>query len=90
MYILRRLTIRCRFQVQPAELEDLVLTHPAVSEVSMTSVFDDEDATEVPRAFVVRTWSVSEKSKLALEMRQIVDKKVAGYKRLFGGVSFVE
>lgn len=40
------------FQVAPAELEALLATHPAVADVAVVGVEDDE-AGEIPKAFVV-------------------------------------
>jgi acyl-CoA synthetase (AMP-forming)/AMP-acid ligase II len=40
------------FQVAPAELEALLITHPAVGDVAVIGVADDE-AGEIPKAFVV-------------------------------------
>ena len=40
------------FQVPPAELEALIVTHPKVADVAVIGVADDE-AGEVPKAFVV-------------------------------------
>ncbi len=40
------------FQVPPAELEALLITHPAVADVAVIGVPDDE-AGELPKAFVV-------------------------------------
>jgi 4-coumarate--CoA ligase len=40
------------FQVAPAELEALLLTHPAVSDSAVIPISDDE-AGEIPKAFVV-------------------------------------
>ena len=40
------------FQVAPAELEALLVTHPAVADVAVIGV-PDEEAGEVPKAFVV-------------------------------------
>ena len=40
------------FQVAPAELEALLLTHPAVADAAVVGV-PDAEAGEVPRAFVV-------------------------------------
>lgn len=41
------------FQVPPAELEALLITHPAVTDVAVIGV-PDEEAGELPKAFVVR------------------------------------
>ena len=40
------------FQVAPAELEALLITHPAVADVAVIGV-PDEEAGELPKAFVV-------------------------------------
>jgi acyl-CoA synthetase (AMP-forming)/AMP-acid ligase II len=40
------------FQVAPAELEALLLTHPAIADAAVVGVADEE-AGEIPRAFVV-------------------------------------
>jgi 4-coumarate--CoA ligase len=40
------------FQVAPAELEALLLTHPSIADAAVVGVPDDE-AGEIPRAFVV-------------------------------------
>jgi 4-coumarate--CoA ligase len=40
------------FQVPPAELEALLLTHPAIADCAVIPV-DDEEAGEIPKAFVV-------------------------------------
>jgi len=42
------------FQVPPAELEALVVTHPAVADVAVIGI-PDEEAGEIPKAFVVAT-----------------------------------
>ncbi|GGX63120.1 AMP-dependent synthetase [Streptomyces minutiscleroticus] len=41
------------FQVAPAELEALLLTHPGIADAAVTGVLD-EDRNEVPQAYVVR------------------------------------
>lgn len=41
------------FQVPPADLEAVLLTHPKVGDVGVVGVMDHEQATEVPRAYVV-------------------------------------
>jgi acyl-CoA synthetase (AMP-forming)/AMP-acid ligase II len=61
------------FQVPPAELEALLITHPDVADVAVIGVPDDE-AGELPKAFVVRREgsSVSE-----TDLQDFVKEKVA-------------
>jgi len=66
------------FQVAPAELEALLLTHPAVADTAVVSKPDDE-AGEIPKAFVVRTPGASA---TAAELMSYVAKHVAGYKKV--------
>lgn len=62
-----------------------------VADSGVTSVWDDEEATEIPQAFVVpRKKMVSfNQAQLAEEIENIVASKVAGYKRL-RGVRFLD
>jgi len=73
------------FQVPPAELEALLLTHPAVADAAVIGR-PDAEAGEVPVAFVVLKpgQTVS-----ADEIKSFVADQVAHYKRL-GDVRFVE
>ncbi len=64
------------FQVAPAELEGLLLEHPSVSDAAVIGVPDDE-AGEVPKAFVVATGDVS-----AQEIMEWVAGQVAGFKQV--------
>lgn len=40
------------FQVAPSELEDILISHPNVTYASVSSVYDDTEATELPCAYV--------------------------------------
>jgi acyl-CoA synthetase (AMP-forming)/AMP-acid ligase II/NAD(P)-dependent dehydrogenase (short-subunit alcohol dehydrogenase family) len=71
------------FQVAPAELEDVLLTHPAVADAAVVRS-PDEQAGEVPKAFVVARAPVS-----ADELTTWVAERVARYKRI-RRVEFVE
>ena len=71
------------FQVAPAELEDLLLTHPAVADAAVVRS-PDEAAGEVPKAFVVLRSPAT-----ADELLAWVAARVAPYKRV-RGVEFVE
>ena len=73
------------FQVAPAELEEVLCSHPGVADATVIPV-PDEDAGELPRAYVVRkTDDVSEES-----VRAFVKERVAPHKQLRGGVVFTE
>ncbi|KIX93072.1 uncharacterized protein Z520_11129 [Fonsecaea multimorphosa CBS 102226] len=76
------------FQVPPSELEDLLLRHPSVVDAAVTSIYSDEQATELPIAYVTlpATTPASQKQGLLAEIRSWADGQVAGYKKLRGGV----
>jgi acyl-CoA synthetase (AMP-forming)/AMP-acid ligase II len=64
------------FQVAPAELEALLLSHPAVADVAVIPVADEE-AGELPKAFVVLKAEASDK-----ELMTFVAERVAPYKKI--------
>ncbi|KAK8373789.1 hypothetical protein O3P69_017370 [Scylla paramamosain] len=71
------------FQVQPSELEDLLLQHPHVAEAVVIGVCQD-DFEEMPRAFVVL------EPKLPSNLRSSAVYRVPDFKQLTGGVWVVE
>ena len=74
------------FQVAPAELEGLLLTHPAILD-AVVIPRPDEDAGEVPRAYCVL------KPDYTITPRELIEwaaGETAHYKRLKGGVFFVD
>jgi acyl-coenzyme A synthetase/AMP-(fatty) acid ligase len=78
------------FQVAPAQLEGLLLAHPAVNDVAVIGVYSREKATELPRAYVVPATGYSAGPELERAISEWLNKKVAPYKRLRGGIRFVE
>ena len=77
--------IKCKgFQVPPAQLESILLTHPAVQECAVVGKPDDR-AGELPKAYVVLRQG---KTSSALEIQNYVAERVAPYKKLAGGVEF--
>ena len=71
------------FQVAPAELEQLLLSHPSVADAAVVGLPDDE-AGEVPQAFVVRRTALTDD-----ELMAWVAERVTPYKRI-RRVEFVE
>ena len=78
------------FQVPPAELEGLLASHPMVNDVAVVGLYDKEQATEVPRAYVVLAPGVQGGPHTEKEIAEWLRAKVANHKRLRGGVKFVD
>ncbi|KAK2157123.1 hypothetical protein NP493_1903g00022 [Ridgeia piscesae] len=73
-------------QVSPTYLENMLLTHPAVTDAAVIGL-PDLRAGELPAAFVVlKAGSTATQA----EIKDFVDEKVAPYNKLRGGVTFIE
>ena len=74
-------------QVAPAEIENLLFTHPAIKEAAVVGVqFPEDPGSDCPRAYVVADpKEVSEE-----EIKEFVKSRLAPYKQLRGGVKFVQ
>ena len=76
-----------RFQVAPAELEAILITHPYVAECAVSGLWDAEGQTEVPVAYVTLSRAGKEaKEDASASIRNLVDSQASSYKRLRGGV----
>jgi acyl-CoA synthetase (AMP-forming)/AMP-acid ligase II len=90
------------FQVAPAELEGKLMAHPLVNDIAVIGVYDLEQHTEVPRAYIVHAKKgkdagdaetgvpKGEAKQDAEEIMQWTASKVASHKRLRGGIRFIE
>ncbi|EAY79647.1 hypothetical protein OsI_34791 [Oryza sativa Indica Group] len=88
LFIVGRLkdTIKYKgFQIAPADLEAVLIRHPEIVDVAVTSD-EDEEAGEIPVAFVVRK---SGSTLSCTHVMEYVAKQVASYKRV-RKVIFVE
>ena len=66
------------FQVAPAELEALLITHPKVADVAVIGVPDDE-AGELPKAFVT---AVPGETVTLEEIQALVSDNLVSYKQI--------
>ncbi|KFY52853.1 hypothetical protein V496_08139 [Pseudogymnoascus sp. VKM F-4515 (FW-2607)] len=78
------------FQVAPAQLEGLLLGHPAVNDVAVIGVYSKERVTELPRAYIVPAQGYTAGEDLEKVISAWLHKKVAPYKKLRGGIRFVD
>ncbi|KAG0169073.1 hypothetical protein DFQ29_009919 [Apophysomyces sp. BC1021] len=78
------------FQVAPAELEALLMSHDAIADCCVVGVHDFSQATELPRAYVVVRPTVQPSGALAADIVDFVAANVTNYKRLRAGVRFVD
>jgi 4-coumarate--CoA ligase len=78
------------FQVAPAELEGLLVSHPKVNDVAVMGIYDATQATEIPRAYIVPAQRVRRGKETEEEIAKWLAVRVAGHKRLRGGVRFVD
>lgn len=80
------------FQVAPAELEAILCSDEDVADAGVVGVYDEGEATEWPRAFVVARRKSDEAGlrELARKLKALVEGRTARYKWLQGGIVFVE
>ncbi len=78
-------------QVAPAELEKFLLLHPIVADASVVPI-PSESSGELPRAYIVKSQAFkSGDDKVVKEqLRTYVNEAFAQYKRLDGGIEFVD
>ncbi|GAA6027274.1 hypothetical protein JCM8097_002547 [Rhodosporidiobolus ruineniae] len=78
------------FQVPPAELEATLLECPYIADCAVIGVWDDNEATEYPRAYIVLCAEGKKQKDPAVAIHSWTAGKVAKYKQLRGGIKLVE
>ncbi|KAH8589605.1 4-coumarate:coenzyme A ligase [Bisporella sp. PMI_857] len=75
--------------VAPAELEDILLGHPAVQDAAVIGIKDDYSG-ELPRAYVVVAPGTPADAQTAIRLQHFVKKACTRAKWLDGGIDFVD
>lgn len=68
----------------------MLLGHHDVSDVCVIGIYDNSQATELPRAYVTLKAGVQQSDDKAKEIAEWIAAKVAPHKRLRGGVYFID
>ncbi|KAL8280602.1 hypothetical protein RQP46_006925 [Phenoliferia psychrophenolica] len=76
-------------KVAPAELESTLLECPFVADAAVIGVWQEDQATELPRAYVVLSAEGKKQKDGSAAVRAWVDGRVASHKKLRGGVRVV-
>ena len=75
-------------QVAPAEIENILKQHSKITDVAVIGIPHDKKG-EVPFAFIVKRQALKDDLSVD-EIHDFLNGKVAEYKRLAGGIKFVE
>ena len=78
------------WQVAPPELEAVLLSHPQIVDAAVIGIQFSRDESQLPRAYVVRRPGPDGNLLSEDEVKNFMKGKLAQYKRLDGGVKFVE
>ena len=78
------------FQVSPAEIEAVLLSHPHIIDAAVFGVQEPGTQSELPRAYVVRSRSPEGTALVEEDVKQFIVHRLAKYKRLDGGVQFAD
>lgn len=74
----------------PPELEAVLLGHPYLIDAAVIGVKFERDGSEFPRAYVVRRPGPEGDALTKESVRAYLAERLASYKRLDGGVVFLE
>lgn len=79
------------FQVAPAEIEAVLLSHPLIMDAAVIGLKKtDQPDVELPRAYVARIPGTDEAKLTENIIKQFCSTKLAKYKELTGGVRFID
>ncbi len=78
------------FQVAPAELEGVLVSHPAVAAAAVVGIHDKDQGTELPLAFIELKAGQQDITKVKQDIDAFVRSKVSHHKYLRGGIRILD
>ena len=78
----------CGYRVGPGEIEDIIITHPAVCECSVIGIPDTLRGQSI-KAYIILSEGYSESRELEKEIREYCNSRLADYKWI-RKISFVK
>lgn len=78
------------FQVAPAELEGVLVSHPSIAAAAVVGIYDKQQGTELPLAFIELKAAHQNPDKMAEDIDAFVRSKVSHHKYLRGGIRFLD
>lgn len=78
------------WQVAPPELEAVLLSHPQIVDAAVIGVQFGKDESQLPRAYIVKRPGPEGDRLNEEKVKKFMEGKLAKYKRLDGGVKFVD
>jgi 4-coumarate--CoA ligase len=71
-------------------LEGALLTHPKIADAAVVPVYSEDDASELPRAYVVANTTIDSAEGFEAEVQEYMANRLASHKRLRGGVFVID
>lgn len=78
------------YHIYPSEIENIMMTHPAVMECAVIGVYSSEFATELPRAHVQLMDDDTDNESIVEELLEYTNSQLPDSKHLRGGIILVD
>lgn len=75
-----------RFHIYPIEIEEVLFKHPSVMECAVVSVYSEQEAVELPRAYVILVEQEQNKENVLQDILDYVHSQVHDSRKLRGGI----
>jgi 4-coumarate--CoA ligase len=71
-------------------LESILISHQSIDDAAVIGIYDEQDATEYPAAYVALKQNILMTDQLKQEIKSFVENHVPYYKKLSGGIFSID